>query len=404
MIPIINSLEITNVAPFETKNVIKFSKNVNKLLRQNGHGKTTLVESIEYSLFEEIYRKQKRIFLQKILEEGILKSIWTFKNNKESFGSKLFPTKTVSITSSEKIESRNIYEKIHGLIGHDAQLAQEVFHYLVVKRESEATLIGESRFIKLLQMLNEKNMEASGLSDLVRRRKQVLERERKILGNIKKINKKKNKFKEFSELFLTEVSVDDLNDEIEAIEKDIIKLENEISRLQGLDKDFSGGVDSYYQKKFATREEKNSFQKEIKERQALIKRLENEIIELESLKQPESRKINRKIQEIPLTFVTCKYCTRSLKETWQDFLDNRKCPACGRLMGSEIVPEESHQETIGINDFNLEDIVLEKRSQIDKEKAILSNFTSPSRVKKGNRGSHEGITIEKGTIVFIKRR
>ena len=66
MIPTVERLEVTNIAPFQTKNIIKFSKNGNKLLRQNGKGKTTLVESIEYSLFEAIFRKQKRVFLQKI--------------------------------------------------------------------------------------------------------------------------------------------------------------------------------------------------------------------------------------------------------------------------------------------------------------------------------------------------
>ncbi|MFW9991842.1 MAG: hypothetical protein ACFFD4_07260 [Candidatus Odinarchaeota archaeon] len=375
MIPIIERLEITNVAPFQTKNIVKFSKNGNKLLRQNGHGKTTLIESIEYSLFEEIHRKQKRVFLQKTLEEGVLQALWSFKGRKETFGSKLFPSKTLSITSSEKPESKSAGEKIYELIGYDFQLVHETFHFLCVKRESEATVIGEAKFGKLIQLLNEKNLEASGLTELVQRRKQVIERESIVLEKLKKINKKKNKFKEFTELFLTDVSVDDLKEEIEAIEDEIMKLENEISRLQGLEKEFENGRSSYYQKKFTIREEKTRFRQEIDERQSLIKRLEQEIIELEMLKSSKPEKITETIGTVPEAFETCDYCTRSLKETWQEFLVDQKCPACGRLMIVEDGEEGNSKKTAGIDDFNLEDVILSKKSQIDKEKAILANFT-----------------------------
>ncbi|MHA1448230.1 MAG: AAA family ATPase [Candidatus Hodarchaeales archaeon] len=364
MIPVIERLEIDNIAPFQTRNTIKLSKNGNKLLRPNGGGKTTLIESIEYSLFEEIYKRPKRIFLQKIEGEGTLKATWSFKNNKEMFGSKLFPSKTISITSSEKTEEKSNAEKITELVGYEPVLVHDAFNYLCVKRESVASDLTSSGFRKFIQIIAEKNLEASGLSELVQRRRQLAERNQHVKNKLHDINRKKNKFKEFSELFFTNVSVDDIDGEIKELEEEIIKLENELSRMQGFEKDLL--LDPYFQKKIEFREEKSRFSQEIKSRKIVIDGIEKQINELTAIMSKEHLSAGKGGIEIPDGFEKCNYCSRSLDETWTAFIESDKCPACGRGLSGD--------KNNNIDAVDLEDLVFKLKAQLDRERAITMNF------------------------------
>jgi len=404
MLPILNSLEVTEIIPISESATRRFQfyAGINAMVAENAKGKTTLCDIIERSICSDAHAQRYSAFARKRkTKEAYIKSSWLMDNEvqiHQALTDAGIRTTVIDRGGGKKTLTKQEYSnffsrKLHLTLNE----FQELFQSLYYKREDDFSLLGrtEETDPQLLAFFKLLNKFTSGSPDDIRLRQEINQKkiEKKDLQDkLRKIEEEENKIRTvMNTIGISDVSEAILDAKYDDLSRKITEKKKELENIEKVKSQIEEEIDKETDELYNVKDE--HFLNAVKE----LEKIKSEL----SLKKKERVQVQREIaaaskvgnekydylKEKVSKKPKCEFCGTNLAEEWNNRLQIG-CPLCGtewaklsRELREGLFAEPEKPDTASL-ELKLEEIDLEIKqieNEIRKKEVEVNEVKSAER-------------------------